>query len=193
MSKLAPTSTTFNHPEGYVIRLPLPERHGFRQLRRVQVRALKREISGALNAGYAVRDPLTSKPIQIYRHAIFRAQVTALSRLQEITDEMGVTYVHVKRFTSRKDGAFAKLILWDLVEPLKPASRYDREACDGKWKITTRGRQFLAGTLRVPRQVAVLLGVRIGYVDERDTIIVGDVPDAFDKKAHTSSDAAAVA
>ncbi len=71
MSQLVSPTTTFIHPEDYVIRLPLPERRGFRPLRRVQVRALKREISAALNAGYAVRDPLTSKPIQIYRHAIF--------------------------------------------------------------------------------------------------------------------------
>ncbi len=103
---------------------------------------------------------------------------------------MGVTYLHVKRFTSRKDGAFAKLILWNLVEPLKPETTYDREACDGKWKITERGRQFLAGTLRVPWQVAVLLGVRIGYVDESKTISVADVPDTFDKKAHTGQEVA---
>jgi hypothetical protein len=186
MKKLITAPSTFvAHPQGYRIRFPLPEPRGFRRLRRVHVTALTREISDALNRGYKVRDPLNGKPVQIYRHSIFRAQVRTLERLRDLTRETGGTYIHVKHFAGgRRDGAFAKLALWGLIKSQSDAKLHDREACDGKWMITERGVNFLDGTLRVPRRVAVLLGVRLDYVDTTDLVGVNDITDDFDKEAH---------
>lgn len=185
MSRTLNTSATFNHPQGLRIRLPLPPPQGFRSLQRVQIGAIKREISDALSKGYRVRCPITGKPVQIYRHQIFRAQIRALQRLREISDEMDQAYVHVKHFGGgRRDGAFAKLALWELIKPQADAKLHEREPSDGKWMITERGRAFLEGSLRVPRQVAVLLGVRIGYVDECDLIGIKEIDDEFDRAGH---------
>lgn len=145
--------------------------------------ALQHRINDLLNRGFGVICPLSGKLIRIYWRGLHHSQVSTLRRLMEKSDKLGVTYLHVEFFSARRDGDLAKLELWGLAEHLKAESRLEAEAAKGKWRITPRGRQFLAGTIRIPRQVAVLLGARLGYVDESDTMSVDEVQQTFDKDA----------
>lgn len=173
----------------FAIRFPLPKPHG----RPVELlngptarfSALQHRINRLLNDGHAVICPLTGKLIEVYRRGLHRSQVRMLERLRDRADLLGTptAYLPLVVFTGRSDGDLAKLALWGLAETLKPASRYEKESCRGKWRVTERGRAWLAGHVRIPRQVAVLLGERLGYVDERDLIGPEDTPDTFDAKA----------
>jgi len=145
--------------------------------------ALQHRINDLLNRGHGVICPLSGKLIRIYWRGLHHSQISTLRRLMDKSDKLGVTYLHVEFFSARRDGDLAKLELWGLAEHLRAESRLEQEAAKGKWRITQRGRQFLSGQIRIPRQVAVLLGERLGYVDEADTIHVDEVADTFSKDA----------
>lgn len=145
--------------------------------------ALQHRINDLLNQGHAVVCPLSGKLIKVYWRGLHHSQIATLRRLRDKSDKLGMTYLHVEFFSARRDGDLAKLALWELAQPLEPATRLEQEIVKGKWRITPRGRQFLDGSLRIPRQVAVLLGERLGYVDEADAIGVEDVQAEFDPAA----------
>ncbi len=155
----------------YTVRFPLPPtRSGVAKPRGVHLRVILRDINRLLNLGHTVEDPTTGGLIKIYRRGLHQSQVSTLKRLRDRSDKYNMTYVHVELFTARRDGDLAKMAMWDLIEPLKVESRLEAETGRGKWRITPRGRAWLNGTIRIPRQVALLFGERLGYVNDADLI-----------------------
>lgn len=184
MSKLVnKTTTTFKSKQGWPISLPLAEPKGFKRLRCVRTSTLTREVGRLLSAGHWTRCPLTGKAIRIYRHGLHRSQVTTLRRLRDRSDKLRQTYIPLDVFSGYRDGNLAKMVHWGLVQPLDKAAAFEGEHVNGMWRITPRGRDWLAGKIRVPRQVAIVLGQRIGYVDGKDLITVDQVQEAFARDA----------
>lgn len=144
--------------------------------------ALHARVERALNNGQPVICPLSGKLIRIYYRGLHRSQVRTLERLRDACDKLKVSFVHVQFFTARRDGDLAKLELWGLAVRLRGAEKYEAESVRGKWAITPRGRLWLLGRIKVPRQVAVLLDERLGYVDENDLIGVDDVTADFSEQ-----------
>jgi hypothetical protein len=176
------TSNTIS-VKGYQIALPLAPIQGFTVIKKRRLDAVKREIGTLLSRGYYTTCPITGRAIRIWRHNLSRGQVTTLKRLDSVSKELGKVYVHLKFLTARRDGNLAKMALWDLISPLSPDAILEGEKCGGMWRITERGRDWLAGRIKIPRQVAVLFGKRVGYVDPLDLITVDDVSNDFDKVA----------
>lgn len=170
----------------FTIHWPLPKQHN--KPREISARpgsrlsAMLARINTLLNAGWPMVCPVSGKLIKVYRRGLHQSQVNTLRRLMEKSDKLGIAYLHVEFFSARRDGDLAKLALWGLIERLRTESKYEQEKATGKWRITDRGRAFLAGTVRIPRQVAVLEGERLGYVDESDTMSVDEVQQTFDKE-----------
>jgi hypothetical protein len=184
MSKLVnKTSTTFKTKQGWPISLPLAEPKGFKRLRCVRTSTLTREIGRVLSAGHWTICPLTGKMIRIWRHGLHQSQVNTLRRLRDRGDRLRKTYIPLEAFSGHRDGNLAKMVHWGLVLPLTKASAYEGENVNGMWRITKRGRDWLAGKIRIPRQVAILLGQRIGYVDAKDLITVDQVQEVFARDA----------
>jgi len=181
MSKRAPTSTTTI--KGFAISLPLAPPQGFVRLRCVRLSALAREIGRVLSAGHWTRCPLTGKAIRIYRHGLHQSQVNTLRRLRNRSDKLRQTYLPLEVFTAARDGNLAKMVHWGLVEPLQKSAAYEGEQVGGMWRITPRGRDWLDGKIRVPRQVAILLGKCIGYVNALDLIGADQCQDTFTRDA----------
>lgn len=182
MSKLVnPTTTTSKAVRGWHICLPLAKPQGFKRTRCVRVATLAREVGRLLSAGHWTVCPLTGKMIRIWRHGLHQSQVNTLRRLRDRSDRLRQTYIPLEVFSGHRDGNLAKMVHWQLVEPLKPATALEGEKINGMWRITQRGRDWLDGKIRVPRQVAILLGKRIGYVDAKDLITVDQVQAVFDR------------
>ncbi len=145
--------------------------------------ALRTRMNALLNDGHPVICPLSGERIQVYRRHLTRSQVRTLERLRDKSDKLGKTYLHLEFFSARRDGDLAKLAAWGLAEPMKPATALEDEKWRGHWKITARGRQWLAGTVTIPRQMALLLGECLGPVNEADQITAAQVPEVFDRDA----------
>lgn len=147
--------------------------------------ALQHRIEALINQGRTVICPLSGKPIRIYWRGLHQSQVNTLRRLMDKSDKLEVTYLQVEFFSGRRDGDLAKLELWGLAARLRPDTKLEQEKMRGAWRITPHGRAFLAGAVRIPKQVAVLLGERLGYVDEAVTMSVEEVQEHFDREALT--------
>jgi hypothetical protein len=160
------------------IRFPLPPAHS-----KVLVpsgthwRVVQRNIERILNSGHAAQCPITGHKIQIYRRGLHAGQVRTLRRIRDTSKDLGVTWLHVRHFTARRDGDLAKMEYWKLIEH-DPA----RDRC-GYWKITALGLCWLNRDLKIPRQVAVLNGECLGPVDSADLIGPDEVAEHFDKDA----------
>lgn len=188
MRSSSPNSTAHNAGPGgrqspWRIRLPLaaPTNRIVRPRART-VAGARIQIERALNAGDTAVCPITGKLIEIYRRGLHQGQVFMLRRLARASRKLGKTYLHLEFFTGRRDGDFAKLAAWGLAERLRPATRLEGEQCRGWWKITDLGRRWLAGRVRIPRQMAIVGNVVIGPVDRRDTIAPRDCPSRFDRE-----------
>jgi hypothetical protein len=182
---IARTATT---PDGrFTIHFPLPPHHSKPKVITAtghsRLSAMQHRINDLLNQGWPVICPLSGKLIQVYRRGLHKSQVRTLDRLRSASDQLRITYVHVRFFSARRDGDLAKLELWGLAERMRQESTLEGEKARGMWKITQRGRDFLAGAVRIPRQVAVLEGFSLGYVDETQTMGVRDVQQEFDQEA----------
>ena len=141
-------------------------------------RVILRDMNRWLNLGHAVECPLTGHLVRIYRRGLHVSQVATLKRLRQGMIDTGAHWVHLRQFSGRRDGDLAKLAHWGLVEtkPSENQGHVDR----GFWRITDKGRLWLFGDVRVPRQIALLNGEFLGFVDERDLIGPKDVDDEFD-------------
>ncbi len=171
----------------FTIHWPLPATpHGkprtIRATKASRLSALQHRINDLLNQGWAVVCPLSGKLIRLYRRGLHQSQVNTLRRLMEKSDKLGKTYLHVEFFSGRRDGDLAKLELWHLAERMRDANRLEGESASGMWRITPHGRLFLEGKVRIPRQVAVLLGERLGYVDAAVTMSVSEVAETFSQE-----------
>ena len=175
-------------PDGrFTIHWPLPVQHNkprtITSTGHSRLAALQRRINDLLNQGWPVICPLSGKLIRVYRRGLHQSQIRTLDRLRSAADQLRHTYVHVRFFSARRDGDLAKLELWGLAERMRPANALEAEKARGMWKITHRGREFLAGRVRIPRQMAVLEGHNLGPVDESITMDVHEVQQEFEPEA----------
>ncbi len=166
---------------GMRIRFPLPPARGvclrLDATRTRTLATLLHRTESALNDGAGVLDPLTGKPIRIYRRTLNRGQMASLRRLAAYFDRHpGEGWAHVADFNGRRDGDLAKLALWDLVQT-RPKLECPAERPRGWWTITVRGLNFLDGHVTVPRYQAVFCGRHLGAVDEGDRIGIAEVGD----------------
>lgn len=166
------------------IRFPLPPaRAELKHPAGSHARVIHREMNRWLNEGHPVCCPITGTVLKIYRRGLHQSQVAALRRLRErLQSQPHLCWIHIAQFAARRDGEFSKLAHWELIEamPRDEEPRSPDEAPPeyrGWWRITQRGEDWLDHRLRIPRQVALLRGERLGYVDDDDRIAPEDVPD----------------
>ena len=184
MRSSSPNNSTPSRPQSrWRIRLPLaPPSTRVVFPRATTIAGVKLEIEEALNAGNSAVCPITGKIVEIYRRGLHQGQVSTLRRLARASTELGKSFLHLKYFTSRRDGDFSKLVAWGLIEALKPATKLEAEKCRGFWKITDLGRRWLAGRCAIPRQMAIVNNTVIGPVDAKKLVKAKDVPKQFKRE-----------
>jgi hypothetical protein len=72
------------------------------------------------------------------------------------------TWSAVARSAVVRGGDWAKLVYWELIQP-KSEAREDDSARSGLYKITPKGRDFVAQKLTVPRYVFIYNSVALGH------------------------------
>ena len=66
---------------------------------------------------------------------------------------------------------FSKLLHWGMIQPVQNVDTSKRTS--GYWSITDRGKMFVNGELaNVPKYVKIYNGQRIGFSEEKTTIIM---------------------
>lgn len=113
--------------------------------------------------------PLCGQHAEEYRRKITASMVATMGRMQlAIVHERPSTYVHLAdiRQTSRDT---ATLQYWGLISE-HPMKR-------GWWRVTERGREFLAGRVRVHKYAHVYNGQHSGFSGEQ--VNVHDVAPRF--------------
>lgn len=66
-------------------------------------------------------------------------------------------------------GDYAKLRYWGLIEP-KPGASERGGRTNGYWRITAKGREFVAGTVLIPSHILLLNNRVVGFSDNLVTI-----------------------
>lgn len=110
--------------------------------------------------------------------------LTIQCRLRSLSLEAnaGEQWIHLRDFSGRRDGDFSKMAHWGLIAERPAELRLEGELPRGYWAITDRGRAWLKHQVRIPRQVCLLEGELLGFVDEQDLISVDEVDDEFDRQ-----------
>lgn len=180
---LAACRTVTTKDRRFRIRFPLPPASTKRVLPSgTHAHVILRSINAILNRGQVAIDPLTGGLIAIYRRTMRQKQVSLLKKLRTRQRELDADWLHLSHFTGYSDGDLAKLVLWGLVES-RPQADCPSDKPRGWWRATGLAFAWLTGRERLPRQVAVLLGERLGFVDDSDLIGPEDVDERFDRDA----------
>jgi len=115
--------------------------------------------------------PCCGRVCKVYKRSITGTMLKSFSNLNDITYGDFIfsgdkkTYFHVSEFAYKhKIAEIAKLALWDFIEPLRNEDTAKR--CSGKWRITEKGKQFLKGSLSVPKYMHVYNDQVVGQSDK---------------------------
>lgn len=89
------------------------------------------------------------------------------------------SYLHknAKRGPTVRGGDFAKLVHWGLIETKPESDRGDGSKRAGYYKITSKGRDFVDGKIRLPKHVFLYASAFLGFSDESTSF-----RDAFGEK-----------
>lgn len=122
------------------------------------------------NARAGVDCPACSRRVKIDAYRIEKGWIDVLAKVIADPDE----WVHLQKYktASRKE---SMLRHWGLLEREEGAHREDGNPRTGYYRATQRARQFLLGSLRVPRRILTFNDLT-WYEDENDLI---DVHEAY--------------
>lgn len=123
-------------------------------------------------APQGVECPCCGQLVKVYKRRLNTALAHALilisQRLPKREDEV---WFHVPTFLASqtstatiRGGDWAKLVYWDLIEPM-PAMRADGSKRSGYYRITTKGIQFAADKLTLPKYAYVYNQTLYGLSD----------------------------
>jgi len=187
---------TVDTPLGFRLRVPIPLVHlgETRRPEGTHHAVIWRHAEQLLQAGYGVVIPTRHRGhlrVEFYGRIITKRMVAALARLKRFHDRHPeVEWAERGDYGRPNDGDWARLRFWGLIEP-RPSE--GTITWRGWWRLTGLGHQWLRGREFVPRQVAVVDGVCVGYVNALDRISVHDVDDEFSLDAvRAASDPAPV-
>lgn len=122
----------------------------------------------SLAAGEVVCCPVCGGSSRVYARGINHMMIRTMRELAAV-DPRTLTSAEITKRTGQTGGGdTSRLVHWGFIESWPEHS----------WKITAKGRQFLAGSIRVPHKALEHLGQLIGF----DTSIEVSVEDVVGKK-----------
>lgn len=129
--------------------------------------------------------PCCKQFAKVYPRMIYGKMAAALIRLHAVS-RPDFSFVHVSKIdvpTIRSvvfSGDFAKLALWELIEPMPKDEKDKTKRANGSWRITQRGIDFVNGKITVPKYVKIYDGRRIGFDDSEMVSIQNCLGEKFD-------------
>lgn len=119
---------------------------------------------------------------KVYARSISHMMVRALALLAKAPH--GLSSSEITKLTRQTGGGdTSRLAHWEMIEPLP----------DHFWKITPKGRQFLAGDIRVPHKALVYIDKLIGFDTSIEVGVHDVVGKAFDLDEVLAADPVATA
>lgn len=115
--------------------------------------ARRRLQDGALGGG--TRCPCCGQRAQVYRRSINSSMAKSLIKMWMVQRD-GADWIHVPTEIGARSREEGKLRYWGLVTE-RPVSREDGGHA-GYWRVTTKGSDFVAGGLELPRYALVYDG-----------------------------------
>lgn len=114
-----------------------------------------------------VRCPCCDRYVKVYARKISHDQVVFLAELYRRariaargTGDPYQQTIDARTITNLRGGDYSKLQLWELIHRVAP----------GHWRITRKGRAFLAGRIAIPRYAYVLDGQLLHYGSDTVTV-----------------------
>lgn len=131
------------------------------------------------------RCPCCDQHAQIYRRIITSSMAYCMILITRYYDTMpGDGWLHVASFIAGQDqisgrtraairGDFAKLLYWNLLEE-RPLTRPDGNGRAGYYRLTSTGKWFVDGSVRVPKVAVVYNGQCLRLDDSEGYITIHD-------------------
>lgn len=114
--------------------------------------------------------PVCRQFVKLYRRNITYAMTKSLILMAK--NSQPGQYIHVLKLLTEMKHAnsdWAKLRHWGLIEPLS-AGRDDGSMRDGFWRLTDKGREFVANRLTIPASVTMYNRKALHFSDKFVTI-----------------------
>jgi len=113
--------------------------------------------------------PCCGQHVQLYNYKLFATSAHALIVLSKLGDE----YHHISKYAEAGEGRiraphFAELRFWGMIEK-KPNNDSTKKA-SGFWRITDKGREFVAGEIEVPSRILIFNNKFQGYAENSENI-----------------------
>ena len=130
------------------------------------------EMLSKAHSKHGAHCPCCERFIKLYRRPLSASMARYLIVLAKKSGT-GNPWLHVE--TDFRDvsipsrGDYAKLRYWGLIEP-KPGVSERGTRTNGYWRITDKGRDFVAGNALVPSHVFLLNNRLVGFSDKSVTI-----------------------
>lgn len=178
-----------SRPEITVVHYPLPAAGGDARTGDVQ-----RSLWEALLAGEAPLCACCGQTVGLYRRTITPAMATVLRLIAVEGSATPEGYVNVPQVLARqgtgvvvRGGEYGKLKFWGLIEPETTSEGSHSKVHVGWWRVTQRGKRFLAGETREYRYIWIYNDTYVGY-DASQTVSFSDcapLPDPPERSSHT--------
>lgn len=116
--------------------------------------------------------PTCGQRVQLYNYKLFASSAFALIRLSRLSDD----WQHIKDFAEATDKTpraphFAELRFWGMVEPM-PTNEDPKKKASGFWRITPKGRLFVAGLSEVQSRILVYNNNFVGFAANAELITI---------------------
>lgn len=121
--------------------------------------------------------PCCGQHVQLYDYKLFATSARALILLYRLTKERPDEYFHISEYAEADRGKsraphFAELRFWGLIS--KQSNTDPAKKSSGYWKITTKGKEFVDGTITVPSRILVYNNRFKGFSDKSTDIDINE-------------------
>ena len=135
----------------------------------------KREFMNALKSGESMDCPCCGRFAKVYKRRMHHGIARALIRLFMASAQNPKEYLHFTAFCDSITGCdFTIARHWGLIEDA--AQDDDEKKTSGLWRLTTAGRDYVAGRSTLPKYVLLYNDETLGFEGQHITIndCIGD-------------------
>lgn len=123
-----------------------------------------KEAKAFLRANFndGVKCPCCAQMVKLYKRKIHYTMAVELIRLYKLSNGNNKYFHYLEiRLENNTSGDFAKLAYWGFIE--EQINESTNKKTSGSWRITTKGKHFVKGLIKVPSHAHVYDAVARGF------------------------------